>query len=96
MIARNELTPPRPRRTVVHAPMQNRLPDSPTGPCEGRRSVVDRPLPLAPDARLRARDRPVPANSGQPRGHTFSIDVDVANSPPQPRSIRLVTLPERH
>ena len=31
MIARNELTPPRPRRTVVRAPMQDRFPDSPTG-----------------------------------------------------------------
>ena len=85
MISRNELTPHRPRRTDVRAPMQDRFPDSPTG-----RSVVDGPLPLAPDARPRAHDRPVPDNSGEPRGHTSSIDVDVANSPP--RSMKLVSL----
>ena len=34
MIARNELTPPRPRRTVVRAPMQDRFPDSSTGPAK--------------------------------------------------------------
>lgn len=34
MTARNELTPTRPRRTVVRAPMQDRFPDPSTDPAK--------------------------------------------------------------